>query len=517
MRLENSARNVTIAWLGQLFYVLCNFITRGVFAAELSSDYLGLENLFTSVLTILSLAELGVGSAIVFSLYRPLADDDREKVRSLMRLFRRAYTTIGIAVGVIGLCLTPFITNLIKDVPDIPYIHLYFLCFVANSAVSYFFSYKGSLIAADQKKYVVSLIQYAFQVLMSLAQIAVLLLTHNYFLFLGCMIASSLLQNIVIAKTADRMYPYIKDKGSIQKLDGETVATIKKNIAALVMHRMAGVASTPASSLIISNFIGLGAVAIYGNYIMVTNALTRIMDQGFDAITASVGNLGATESRERQYEVFQTTFFVNAFLCALIVVPLFCVFNPFVVLWLGESYLFPVSIMVLIVLLFYLKSMRSAALSFTSAFGLYWFTRWKAIIETVVLIALSLVLVVNFAIAGVVVAGIISCISASITIEGYMLYKHGFKRSCGQYFRRFALYAVITLALAALSYFICSFLPETGVLALLAKGAIGIGITLVAFSLIFGRTREYCEFKSMVRRLLLSLKARLSRSKEKSK
>ncbi len=179
MRFENSMRNVAVAWLGQALSVLMSFVARGVFAHLLSSDYLGLESLFANVLTILSLAELGVGSAIVFSLYKPLAENDTAQVKALMRLFKRAYIVIGVSVAVVGCALTPFVDVIIKDVPDIPLIKLYFLMFVANTSVSYFFSYKGSLIAADQKKYIVSLVQYSFQILMCIAQVAVLLATHN--------------------------------------------------------------------------------------------------------------------------------------------------------------------------------------------------------------------------------------------------------------------------------------------------------------------------------------------------
>jgi O-antigen/teichoic acid export membrane protein len=512
MRLENSARNLIVSWLGQVLYLLCSFVTRGVFAAQLSMDYMGLENLFANVLTLLSLAELGVGSAIIFSLYKPLAEDDRQKVRTLMRLFQRAYFAIGFSIALLGLAICPFIETIIKDAPDIPYLQVYFLCFVFNSAISYFFSYKGSLIIADQKKYKVALIQYVAQILMCLVQILVLLLTKNYLLFLACMIISTLVQNMVIAKTADRMYPYIKEKTGISPLDSETKSTIKKNMLGLILHKCAGVANIPTSSVILSNFVGLGAVAIFGSYSMITTALTRMIDQAFDAMTASAGHMRATEAKERQHEVFKTSFFINALLTALFSIPLLCVLDLFIGhLWLGTDYLFPPWITILIVVMFYLKSLRSAGIAFTSAYGLYWHTRWKAVIETVVMIVLSILLTLWLGIAGVILATIISTIGISITIEGFMLYKHGFERSSREYFKQFILYTLITAALGAVTFFACSFIPGNGVLSFLAKGGLSVVLTLAGFLLIFGRTPEAREFFTILRRLLQTIRARLSK------
>ena len=293
-RLENSARNVLVALGGQAFSIILAFVTRGIFARQLSLEYMGLENLFSNVLTILSLADLGVASAIIFALYRPLAEENHEQVRAIMRLFRNVYVIIGLVIIAAGLVLTPYIDVLIKDTPDIPYLKLYFFMFVANTGISYFFSYKGCLIAADQKKYIVSLNQYAFQIVMCIAQITVLFVTHNYFLFLCCMVGSTLLQNISISIIANRMYPYIlKGKGK-PKVDPETIDQIKKNTFAMVLHRVAGVANTPASSLILSSFVGIHAIALYGNYMLVVNSMTRVVDQIFDAVVAPLGNLGVT-------------------------------------------------------------------------------------------------------------------------------------------------------------------------------------------------------------------------------
>lgn len=503
-RLENSARNVMVALGGQAFSILLSFVTRGIFARQLSLEYMGLENLFSNVLTILSLADLGVGSAIIFALYKPLAEENHEQVRAIMRLFRNAYVAIGLVIIAAGLCLAPFIDYLIKDTPDIPYLKLYFFMFVANTGISYFFSYKGSLIAADQKKYIVSLNQYAFQIVMCIAQIAVLFATHNYFLFLCCMLGSTLLQNIVISVIANRMYPYILKGKDKPKIDGQTLDLIKKNTFAMVLHRVASAANTPASSLILSSFVGIHAIALYGNYMLVVNSMTRVVDQMFDAVVAPLGNLGVTESGERQYQVFQTCFFVNAFIAALISIPMLCLFNPVITqIWLGPDYVFPEFVVMLIVLLFYLKEMRAAVLSFTSAYGLYWYTRWKALIETVVMLSLSLLLVLRFEVAGVVFAGIVTTLFISSIYEGYMLFRHGFRKSSKPYFLKFYQYVGFTVLFAFAAWFSCAMVPESlGLWGIAVKLLISVFIPVFGFWAAYRNTREFSELKSMLARIV---------------
>lgn len=513
MRLERSIKNLAVAWLGQVAYIIINFVTLSVFNQELGQRYMDVQGLFTMVLVILSLSELGIGMAITYELYKPLANGDIPKIRSLMRLFKKAYIIIGIVILSIGAALTPFSQHLVNGATDMPTheIQLYFFCFVLNSGISYFFSYKGLLIIADQKKYIVSFFQYGFQILMCAAQIAVLYLTHNYTFFLLCLVVSTLLQNMVTAKMADRMYPYIREKSKVETIEKETLTRIKKNVFALVLHKVATIASTPVSTLIINSAVGtasVGAYYVYNSQIIM--ALTRIMDQVFDAIVASVGNLAVKESPERQLQVFKTTFFINALLYTVTAVPLLTVINIFIGdIWLDPSYVFPVYITALIVALYFLKGMRSAGLSFTNAYGLYWYTRWKAIIESVVLIVMCLILVINYQIAGVVIAGIISTICVSTTYEGYMLFKHGLKQSSKWYFLRFALYTLVAIGLAVVAYLVCLALPVTGIVGFLLKALVSLAVATGGFMLIFFRTAEFREFTGIIKRLFAGVSAKL--------
>lgn len=510
-RVSNSAKNVFVAWGGQALSVLGSFAVRTVFVACLAQEYVGLESLFASVLTILSLADLGIGSAIVYALYEPLAKEDVEVVKSLMRLFRRAYILIGVTIIAIGALLAPHIGLLVgDDAPNISLLEVYFFCFVLNTGISYFFSYQGSLLYADQKGYVVYLIQYAFQFMLSVAQIAVLLLTKDYLLFLICMLLSTLFQNICIAAAANHRYPYLKEK-DVRPIDKNLLRNIEKNLVALIIHRLAGVAAAPTSNIVITTCINLATTSLYGNYLLITNALSRVMDRLFDSIIASVGNLSVEASEERQREVFNTTFFINAILYTAVTGGFLCGCNAFVAVWLGDEWLFPSYVVVLIALMFYIRGLRSAGQVFTSAYGLYWHTKWKAVLEMIFIPLMSVVLVGPLGIAGVLAANILSLLCISIMFEAWAVCKHGIHQPLHLFVGRFALYFAAGIAALAAAFTLCETLPLTGLLAFVVKGFIGVCTPVAMYLIAFGRTRECSECVSIAVRFGSALARRLNR------
>lgn len=489
-RTLHSAKNVMAIWVGQVVSLLSTFVVRMVFARYLSQDYLGLETLFSNVLSMLALAELGVGSAIVFSLYKPLAEGDTEALKSIMRLFRRAYCSIGVAIAVIGCILTPNITLFIHDAPDIPYLEFYFLFFVANSSVSYFFSYKGLLITADQKNYIVALVRYAFQVALCVCQIVVLMLTRNYVLFLSFMLVSTLGQNIVISLIADRMYPFLRAK-DISPIPSDIAGQIKQNVAGMMVHKVSSVVNAPVNTIIVSTILGLGPVALYGNYLLIINSLSKIVDKMFDAVVASVGNMSITETAERQYEVFRSAHFVNAFLYGALTVCLLPLVSPFVEMSFGSDYVFPFHIAVLFAVWFFVRGMRDAVLTYISAYGLYWHTKNKAIAETVVLILSVSVLTKLFGVEGLLVANILVQVCISLIVEAVKLFKYGLKRSPLPYFGRFLLYGAVTAGLTVASCVAVSLIPLHGLAHFLVGGVVSALIGFGGFVLLFGRTEEF--------------------------
>ena len=491
MRTKNSMMNMVAALIGQGVSVIVSFIARVAFVHILGEDYLGINGLFTNILTVLSLVELGVGPAIVYSLYKPLAEHDTEKVKVLMKLFKKAYILIGVLVLVLGFGVTPFLDVFIKEMPaNIPHIRLIFMMFVVNTAISYFFSYRRSLIIADQRRYVDTFTHYGFFAAMNAVQIGILFLTHNYFLFLGMQLLTTLLENIVISVLAKRMYPYLKEKTD-EKLDKDTKQQIVRNTSAMVFHKIGGIVVGSTDNIIISSVIGVVTVGIYSNYQLVINALKSIISQVFQAMTASIGNLGATESRDRAYEVFKPVFFLNFWIYSFSSICLFVLFNPFIELCFGKNLLFTPDVVFIVVLNFYLTGMRQAVLTFRDAFGIYWQDRFKPLFESVINLVVSISLAQVLGVFGVFVGTAVSTLTTCFWIEPYILYKHAFDRPVRYYFVNYGLYTLLTVGAGVLTWAACSIFSEVTWFSLFGKAAFCLLIPNGLYLLLFHRTANF--------------------------
>ena len=284
-RAAASIKNSSFSIITQVLTVVINFVVKTIFIYTLGSEYLGINGLFSNIITMLSLADLGLGIAIPYSLYKPLSTEDHEKIKSLMYFYKRIYNIIGIAVLMIGFSITPFLPFLIKEMPEnIPHIYLIYMMFVTHSASSYFFVYKKFLIDADQKGYITSKITFLFSTVLSIVQMILLLTTHNFILYLGSSIVMVILQNIYISKKAEYLYPYLKEK-KVQEIDKQEYKEIKKNVSSLFIYKIGSVIMNGTDNIVISKIIGLVMVGIYSNYLMIINSIYNILNQIFNAIT----------------------------------------------------------------------------------------------------------------------------------------------------------------------------------------------------------------------------------------
>ena len=496
MRSKSSAKNLVLALIGQAFGLIISFIARIIFVKFLSDEYLGLNGLFTNLLTMLSLVELGVGSALVYSLYKPLADGDNEKVKSLMDLYRKAYNIIGGVVLIIGILFIPFYRYLISEVPSISHLDFIYILFVLNTAISYFYSYKRSLIICDQKRYIATIYRYVFYFLLNVFQIIVLFLTHNYILYLITQVVFTWLENICISIKADRMYPYLKDK-NIKKLDKKELNTISKNVRAMLFHKIGGVVVNSTDNILISKLVGLIAVGMYSNYYLITSALDTITAQFFNAITASVGNLGACTNSKKVKETFNTTFFLNYLIYGVITVCLLILFNPFIEVWLGKKYLFDFGVVLVITICFYLKGIRKTCLTFKDALGLFWQDRYKPIIESIINLVASIILGIKYGVLGIFMGTIISTVTTSLWIEPYVLYKYYFKENIIDYLYRFIKYTLVVVLTYLIVQKIVILISINGILGLLIKGVVSLILSILIMTIVFIKTNEIKHMKKI--------------------
>ncbi len=502
-RADKVAKNMRTAIVCQILMVLVNFVLRRVFVVTLGKEYLGLNGLFADILAMLSLAELGFGVSIIYSLYRPVAEGDTVKVRSLMRLYRNIYRVVGAFVFVAGLAITPWLDFFVREMPDIPEsIRLIYILNVVNASISYFFIYKASLLFADQKKYVELVITTGVKFAAAVAEISILLIWRDYIAYLAAVIAGTILQNLLISRRVDRLYPYLRES-DVQSLPDEDRNLIRKNVGAMVFHKLGSVVIFSTDSILMAKFVSVAAVGLYSNYMLIRKALSSVIEPAFTGITSGLGNLNVSEDDDHKYRSFCNVLFFAAWAFGLCSICLLNLFNPFISLWLGDEYTFGPVLVLLIVISFYLYAMRMPVGSARDAMGLFLKDKYKPIPECILNLGLSILWARQLGefygpeggIAGVVLGTIASTILVPFWVEPFVVYKYGFNRSVWPYMGRYALYTGITAAACAACMWLCSLLPG-GIGGLVLRALVCLTVPNAIFLLCYHRTEEFGYLRS---------------------
>lgn len=496
-RTKNSLMNITVGIGGQFFQILIQFISRSVFIYCLSAEYLGINGLFTNILTLLSLTELGFGTAIIYNLYEPIAKDDRDHIIKLMNLYKMIYRIIAILILLIGLCLVPFLGVLVQNTDALPNIKIIYLIYLLNSVASYCLIYKRSLIEANQKAYICTIYQKLFTISQHIVQIGILVLTRNYMLYLLMMIFFSVACNVAISIKADRMYPYLKEKNNSLPEKSE-MKNIAKNTFALSLHRVGTIFVNNTDNILMSAFVSLSTVGLYSNYTLITSSLSQFTSLIFNAFTASIGNMGALESKDKIRSVFKTLNFVGFFVFGFCTTCLLNLFNPFIKLWIGETYLFSFSVVVIIVVNYYVGGMRQVTLKFRDALGLFWHDRYKALAEAIVNLILSIWLVQKIGVTGILLGTLFCTVFISSWVEPLILFKYGFESTVKEYFIDYLKYTISLIVIIYITYYLNSILiVNEGIVDFVLRCIITVSVYLVGIVIFYFKNSE---FKNLVRR-----------------
>ncbi|MBS5335646.1 MAG: hypothetical protein UC708_03320 [Anaerovoracaceae bacterium] len=502
MRLQNSARNIKAAWILQIVHILSQFVSRTAVIKVLTIEYVGLSGLFSNVLMMLSLAELGIGEAIIFSMYGPIARGEKDNIGAIMGFYKKVYISVGIFIMAAGLAITPWIDFFIKDMPEIPEIYWIYALYVINSSVSYFFSYKTAFITANQSNSVVVINNGLWEVAMVTVQVILLIATKNYILYMIIGIVFVLCRNISISAIADKRYPVLKEKTKVP-LSKEIFGEIKKNTGAMVFHKIGTIIVFATDNLILSKFVGLISVGIYANYYTITNAVTVFINKFFQAISASVGNLAVNESSERQEQTFFRTLFINFWMYAFSCCCLFNLMNPFINdIWLGEGFLFERTIVLLMVIKIYFTGMRGSVQTFKNAKGLYWQNRYMPIYESLINLAASLILVRYIGVAGVIAGTIISSVTTCVWIEPHVLYKYGFKKSAKQFVTKYIRYLAAFAVIMAVTFICNAFVCGSGIVSFILRCTICVTVPNIMMIVLYGRSEEFKYCMGLLNRMV---------------
>jgi O-antigen/teichoic acid export membrane protein len=453
MRIQNSLRNINSGLVGHILKLLLSFATRTVFIYTLGVTYLGLSGLITNILVIFSLAELGVGQAITYSLYKALAENDEKKICALMNLYKNLYRKIGLVILIIGVLFTPFLNYVIKTEQIIPNLELIYLLFVFNTAFSYFYIYRTSLIIADQKNYIVTKINNYFLVSSNILQIVVLLLTNNYLLFLIIQLSATFIQNLYLSKISLKLYPFLIDETKYE-IDLEEKKGIYSNIKALVLYKIGTVSLNSTDTIIISTFVSIIAVGLYSNYSLLIMSIGGVISIIFSSLTASIGNFVSKENKDRQLNIFNIINFATFWVYGVCSIGLFLLLTPFIQLWLGNDFILEPSVVFIIVLNFYLGGMLFGPYTYRQTMGLFIYGKYRPIISAILNLILSLTFVQFYGIEGVFWATTLTRILTNIWYDPYIVLKKGLNSSVLMYFKKYVEYLIVIALGGYLSYLV---------------------------------------------------------------
>lgn len=486
-RINRTMRNVRYGFFGQVLALIVSFVARNLFIRYLGVEYLGVHGLFSSLLLVLSMAEAGISSAIVYSMYQPLAHREHAKVRSLMEFYRRAYIYVGSAIAALGLLITPFLTFLSEDLSDIPGMHGLFLLFVTNSAVTYFLSHKKALLFADQKRHIVIVYRYAAFIALSVTQVGVLMLTANFGLFLGVQILFTIVENVALSRKVDRIYPFLNDQEPVS-LEGGEREGILKNVRALIFHRLGGAVLVGTDNVLISFFVGLVAVGLYSNYLLVVNSVGLVLASVFASVTASVGNLGVLASSEHQLQTFRAVDLASVCLHGVSAASLFVMLNPFMALWLGPEFVLEWQVVLLIVANFYLTGVRRSLWVFKEAKGVFWPDRFRPLVEVLVNLGGSMLLGHFFGLLGVLMGTLLSALLVCLPWEPRIVFRYALHLGAAEYYGRFAYGASVTMIAVFVSYSGGQLIAADDWLSFGCLGALSVLSSTLVFLIFYARS-----------------------------
>lgn len=502
-RTGNAVRNVIFGGLLKGYQILLPFVMRTLLIRHLGMEYLGLNSLFTSVLQILNLAELGVGSAMVYSMYAPIAANRPEEICALLGLYRKYYRCIGLAILGMGLLLLPFLPVLVRtdSVPAGVNLQMLYLLHLGGCVISYWlFAHKNSLLAAHQRSDLASKADLAVRTLQYLLQVGLLIAFRNYYWYLLAALGAQILTNLCTALVAEKYYPEYVPKGQVEE---QTRCRIRGKIKDLFTSRLGAVIVNSADSLVISAYLGLTVLAVYQNYYYIVSSVIGMVGVLFTSCTAGIGNSLLTESREKNYEDFRKFTLLIAWIAGLCTCCLLCLFQPFMKLWIGETGILPGQIVICLCVYYFIYEFNQLFNAYKDAAGIWHRDRFRTLATAGGNLALNLALVKSMGLYGV----ILSTVAATAVVGMPWLLHNLFTtlfdgEDCLAYLGTVVFYGSVTLVNCCLNFWICSQIPAEGIRGLAERAVVCLLTSNVIFLVCYGRRKEFRQLLALEKRFL---------------
>lgn len=500
-RIKNTKRNIAVSYFNMVVSFVFSFVYRTVMLRILGSEYLGLSSLFASILQVLNMAELGFAGAIVFHMYKPLAENDTDTVCMLIGYYKKIYRIIGTIIFVVGISITPIIPRIISgNIPaDINLYLLYFL-YLSNTSISYFlFAYKSSLLEAIQRMDLTKAISTILSILQYLLQLFAITVLRNFYAIVIIQIVCTAISNIAIGCLASRKYPQFVCKNG---LSASVKQDIKTKVKGLMICKISGITYTTFDSIVISAFIGLNSVAIYNNYIVVFNAVANIILMLRNAMQASVGNSIASENKHRNYQNLMLWQFMFSMIATICGTCLFCLYQPFMKIWMGENMLLSMTDVALIWGWFCVAVVQHSYYLYLTGSGLWWEMRYSYIFSTIFNIACNFVLGKIWGITGVILSTLLAQIIFGLVWQCAVLFKEYFECSAIPFMKKQLKYFLLMGLVCEVSYLVCCQIAFDGWGGLILKSVVCLTMSGSLSFLLYWKTEEFTKTKEFMKKVL---------------
>lgn len=496
-RTEYSLLNIFTGLFGYALNTILGFLCRIIFVKYLSADYLGINGLFTNLLSMLSLAELGVGSAIVYALYKPLAENDTEKINSLVKFYGKAYRIIGIVIGIIGLLLLPYLDLIITEQPKISEdIRLLYIINLFNTASTYFFSYRSSLIIANQQNYIVQGLNYLVTIIQSILQMIVLCITKNYLAYLIIQTIGVFCYNITVSFIATKKFPFIKSYA--KSLSKDEKKSLFSNIRDLMIYKISGLLVNNTDNILITFFNGLTTTGIASNYTLLINTINSLLSQIFNGLTASIGNHNVSNDNESKYEMFKFINFMNFWLYSWGGIGFLLCSDNVIKLLFGDQYILDKKISLILSVNFIMVGMLNSVWTYKHTLGLFKKGRFIQFFTGIINIVLSILLGKYLGLFGILFATFLSRLFTSFWYDPCVIYKYGFKKNPILYFKNYALYAFVLISTTFICYFSVGQIKANSLLTVLLQIVLCSLIINIIFVLCFFKKKEFKKLINLI-------------------
>lgn len=497
MRTKKAFINSSINILAYIAIFIPNLVIRKVFLESLGSDMLGLSSLYSNIIGWLSIVELGVSSAIIYSLYKPYADGDNEKIRAYIRFYGKFYRGIGFIILILGLCIVPFLKYFIETPINMKIVTYGYLLFLINSFISYIFSNKLCILNVSQQAYKITIATTISKLIIIIIQIVMLKKNPDFILYVSIQLIVNFVYFISINIYINRRYSWINLKSN--DLEYELKKNLFKNIKALFMHKIGSLVINSTDNLVISKFVGLTALSNYTNYNTVIFAFQTVIKNGLDGLTASIGNLLTLDDKNKAYEIHKRIFFLNFWVVSFVVITLYNTLNQFIILWIGNKYLLDNVTFIIILINLYFVCMRGSVEQFQNGSGTFHQDRYAPIFESVINLITSIVLVKYIGITGVFIGTLISNFTVIFWTKPYVVYKYVFNKGIKEYFKMYFKYLIIGLIVLVISnYSVISFKYNNTIIGFIINCIINIIVINVLYLIIFFRTDEFKYYLSIL-------------------